>query len=174
MVFSRYNYPLPNNGSGYAFSEQELVKLLDSVYDQGYRHGVESTIVSETVTATYDNLTVTVPVGDPDHMWNNNNEYDYKTVKDGRWAIPAYHIVTDTVEGHQIDLTNTLGDCGVIYVNSDIKCPHCGESFYTEMSSESTCVYYPPIWKNGVNVNPDRNKATTHYKCLKCNKEFDI
>ena len=31
-----------------------------------------------TIEATYDNLTVTIPVGDPDHMWNDNNEYDYK------------------------------------------------------------------------------------------------
>lgn len=72
MVFSRYNYPLPNNGSGYSFSEQELVKLLDSVYDQGYKHGVESTIEPETVTATYRDLKVTVPVGDPTHLWNKD------------------------------------------------------------------------------------------------------
>lgn len=79
MIFSRYSYPLPNNGSGYSFSEQELVKLLDSVYEQGYKHGVESTIVPETVTASYDNLTVTIPIKDSaNHMWNNNNEYDYK------------------------------------------------------------------------------------------------
>lgn len=32
----------------------------------------------ETITAHYDNLTVTFPVKDPDHMWNNNNEYDYE------------------------------------------------------------------------------------------------
>ena len=31
-----------------------------------------------TIEATYDNLTVTIPVGDPDHMWNKNNDYDYK------------------------------------------------------------------------------------------------
>ena len=32
-----------------------------------------------TVTATYDNLAVTIPIKDSaDHMWNNNNEYDYK------------------------------------------------------------------------------------------------
>jgi hypothetical protein len=31
-----------------------------------------------TIEATYGNLTVTLPVKDPDHMWNNNNEYDYK------------------------------------------------------------------------------------------------
>ena len=78
MIFAKYHYPLPNNGSGYSFSEQELVKLLDSVYDQGYKHGVESTIKPETVTATYGNLSVTLPVKDPDHMWNNNNEYDYE------------------------------------------------------------------------------------------------
>ena len=44
MIFVRYCYPLPNNGSGYSFTEQELIKLLDSVYEQGYTHGVESTI----------------------------------------------------------------------------------------------------------------------------------
>lgn len=65
MIFSRYNYPLPNNGSIYSFSEQELVKLLDSVYTQGYAHGVESTIEPETVVATYDNLTITFPIKDP-------------------------------------------------------------------------------------------------------------
>ncbi len=79
MIFSRYNYPLPNNGTGYSFTEQELVKLLDSVYEHGYAHGVESTIEPKTVVATYDNLTVTIPIEDSaDHMWNNNNEYDYK------------------------------------------------------------------------------------------------
>jgi hypothetical protein len=31
-----------------------------------------------TITATYDNLSVTFPAKDPDHMWNNNNEYDYE------------------------------------------------------------------------------------------------
>ena len=78
MVFAKYNYPLHNNGSGYSFSEKELVKLLDSVYEQGYKHGVESTIEPETVTASYGNLTVTFPTKDADHMWNNNNEYDYQ------------------------------------------------------------------------------------------------
>ena len=35
-----------------------------------------------TITAFYDGLTVTLPIGDPDHMWNNNNEYDYKINKE--------------------------------------------------------------------------------------------
>lgn len=54
------------------------------------------------------------------------------------------------------------------------KCPHCGESYYTKMYSESTAVYYPPIYKDGVNINPDMNKVTTHCRCLNCGKEFDI
>ena len=91
--------------------------------------------------------------------------------KDGQWGS-ATDVVCDIVEGHKIE--NTLGDCGVIYVNGDTKCPHCGESYYTEEYSMSTAVYYPPIWKDGVNINPDRNKSTTHCRCLKCNKEFDI
>jgi hypothetical protein len=31
-----------------------------------------------TIEATYGNLSVTFPVTDPDHMWNKNNDYDYK------------------------------------------------------------------------------------------------
>lgn len=62
----------------------------------------------------------------------------------------------------------------VTTVTSDIKCPHCGESYYTIEGSESTCVYYPPIMKDGVNINPDRNIHTTHCRCLNCQTKFDI
>ncbi len=51
-------------------------------------------------------------------------------------------------------------------------CPHCGESYYMENNSMSTCVYYPPIFKNGINVNPDRNKTTVNCTCMACGKEF--
>ena len=53
-----------------------------------------------------------------------------------------------------------------------IKCPHCGESYYQENYSTTTAVYYPPIWKNGVNINPDRNTTTTHCTCMNCGKDF--
>lgn len=53
-----------------------------------------------------------------------------------------------------------------------IKCPHCGESYYMEHYSTTTAVYYPPIWKNGVNVNPDRNTTTTYCTCMNCHKDF--
>lgn len=54
------------------------------------------------------------------------------------------------------------------------KCPHCGKSYYTELYSTTTAVYYPPIYKDGVNINPDMNKSTTHCRCLNCHKEFTV
>jgi DNA-directed RNA polymerase subunit RPC12/RpoP len=66
--------------------------------------------------------------------------------------------------------TTTLGN--VSSLTDSIKCPHCGASHYMESGSMSTCVYYPPIWKDGVNINPDGNTTTTYYKCLECGKEF--
>ena len=68
--------------------------------------------------------------------------------------------------------TTTLGN--VSSLTDGIKCPHCGASYYVEIYHSSTAVYYPPIWKDGVNINPDRNKLTTHCKCLNCGEEFDI
>jgi DNA-directed RNA polymerase subunit RPC12/RpoP len=49
-----------------------------------------------------------------------------------------------------------------------IKCPKCGSTHFMVGPSVSTCVYYPPIIKDGVNINPDRNKCTTQYECLEC------
>jgi hypothetical protein len=31
----RYEFPLPNDGEGYKFTENELVELLDKVYEKG-------------------------------------------------------------------------------------------------------------------------------------------
>lgn len=56
--------------------------------------------------------------------------------------------------------------------NNKISCPHCGESYYRENYSTSTALYYPPVYKNGVNVNPDRNAVTIHCTCMNCGKDF--
>ena len=74
---------------------------------------------------------------------------------------------------HQVFKAESASE-SVTTVTSNIKCPYCGESYYTIEHSESTCVYYPPIIKDGVNINPDRNIHTTHCRCLNCNKKFDI
>ena len=55
-----------------------------------------------------------------------------------------------------------------------IKCPNCGASHYSEGPSMRTAVYYPPVWKDGVNTNPDRNTTTTKAHCYECNYDFII
>jgi hypothetical protein len=40
--------------------------------------------------------------------------------------------------------------------------------------STCTAVYYPPVWKDGVNINPDRNTTTTKAHCYECNYDFVI
>lgn len=70
--------------------------------------------------------------------------------------------------------TKLNGNIDAFSNNINVKCPHCGKSYYTELHSESTCVYYPPILKDGVNINLGRNKLTTHCKCLNCGEEFDV
>lgn len=53
-----------------------------------------------------------------------------------------------------------------------IKCPNCGESYYQVKYSTTTAVYYPSIYKNGININPDRNSETVYCDCLNCNYTF--
>ena len=55
---------------------------------------------------------------------------------------------------------------------SNIKCPNCGASHYEYKYSMTTAVYYPPIYKDGVNTNPDGNTTTTLCRCCECNHNF--
>lgn len=57
-------------------------------------------------------------------------------------------------------------------MNIRIKCPNCGASHYEHKYSTCTAVYYPPIYKDGVNTNPDGNVTTNYCKCIKCNHNF--
>lgn len=52
MVFVKYSIPLPNNGERYDFSAEELVQLLDSVYEKGYADGKQAAIEPITTTAS--------------------------------------------------------------------------------------------------------------------------
>ena len=57
-------------------------------------------------------------------------------------------------------------------MNKIIKCPQCNNSYYVEKYNTTTAAYYPPIYKDGVNINPDGN-ITTHYcQCCNCGYEF--
>ena len=74
-----------------------------------------------------------------------------------------------TIKGHVFD-----DMCAKTEPNprADKKCPHCGASYYLPGVSYTTAVYYPPIYKDGVNINPDRNKCTSTYHCLACGKDW--
>ena len=51
-------------------------------------------------------------------------------------------------------------------------CPNCGQSYYATLYSDRTAVYYPPIYKDGTNINPDRNTTTYHCQCINCGEQF--
>lgn len=54
-----------------------------------------------------------------------------------------------------------------------IRCPHCGESYYMYLYSDTTAVYYPTIYKDGVPIhNENRNKSTHYYECMNCFNGF--
>ena len=55
---------------------------------------------------------------------------------------------------------------------SNIVCPNCGESYYAEKYSTRTAMYYPAIWKEGINQNPDGNITTTYCECINCHYSF--
>lgn len=57
---------------------------------------------------------------------------------------------------------------------TNFKCPNCGESYYTVGPSYVTAMYFEPIYKDGVNINPDRNTCTTEVTCLGCGKVYTI
>ena len=74
-----------------------------------------------------------------------------------------------------LDLRTVACECENTVSKEDLnRCPHCGESYYKENYSTSTCVYYPPIYKDGININPDRNVNTTYCTCMNCGKEFSF
>lgn len=55
---------------------------------------------------------------------------------------------------------------------SSIKCPNCGESYYKEEYSVTTCLGWTPIYKDGVLINEDPNTITTYCHCCNCGEHF--
>ena len=53
-----------------------------------------------------------------------------------------------------------------------IKCPNCGESHYEQRYSTRTAMYFPPIYKDGININEDRNTTTYYCSCCACHHNF--
>ena len=55
---------------------------------------------------------------------------------------------------------------------NNYKCPKCNASHYSVGISTSTLAYYQPIYKDGVNINPDRNIHTTNLQCIECGNNW--
>ena len=68
-------------------------------------------------------------------------------------------------------LMNMVEGSRSIYDN--IKCPKCGAKYFEVGSSYCTLVNYPTIIKDGVNINPDRNKSVTTYTCCECGHRWE-
>ena len=54
-----------------------------------------------------------------------------------------------------------------------VKCPKCGAKYFEVGPSYCTLVNYPTIIKDGVNINPDRNKCVTTYTCCECGHRWE-
>lgn len=72
------------------------------------------------------------------------------------------------------DIIECMNTIYKVDIKTNYRCPYCNESYYMEKSNECTAVYCPPIYKDGVNINPDRNKITTHCTCMNCGKDFSF
>ena len=55
---------------------------------------------------------------------------------------------------------------------SEVTCPHCYHSYYEELYSACTLIAWAPIYKDGVLMNRNPNKTTTHCRCLNCGENF--
>lgn len=93
------------------------------------------------------------------------------SISTNEYKVAGRNLKIDICEDMTHKTTNVVND-----VDVQIKhlCPHCGESYYMENYNTSTCVYYPPIYKDGININSDRNMTTTHCTCMNCGKDFSF
>lgn len=57
-------------------------------------------------------------------------------------------------------------------MNTNIKCPQCDKSYYMPKYCTTTSMYFPPIYKDGININPDGNITTYYCQCCNCGYEF--
>lgn len=53
-------------------------------------------------------------------------------------------------------------------------CPHCGQNYFTMGLTFTTAAYYMPIYKDEVNINPDRNITIAEYMCCNCGKQYIV
>lgn len=52
------------------------------------------------------------------------------------------------------------------------KCEKCGKSYYSDSLGTTTLMYYKPIYKDGVNINPDKNVTSFRRSCIGCGAQY--
>ena len=57
---------------------------------------------------------------------------------------------------------------------TNIKCPHCGASYYMELYSMTTALGCPTVIKDGKVISKNPNTVTRTCKCLNCGKTFTV
>lgn len=68
MLVTKYDFPLPNNGDRYNFTQDELVKLLNKVYDCGYENARNVYDISRQATTAW----ASSDMGDEQNDWYNS------------------------------------------------------------------------------------------------------
>jgi len=54
------------------------------------------------------------------------------------------------------------------------KCPKCKKNYFRDGVQTTTLMYFPPIFRDSVNINPDRNTISFVRDCLACGSSFSI
>ena len=55
----------------------------------------------------------------------------------------------------------------------NIMCPKCHKKHFTVGESTCTLAYHQPVYKDGVNINPNHNICTTKYTCCECGHTWE-
>lgn len=105
-----------------------------------------------------------------DDLYNEIIEEDRERLyKDDYKTIPEIIVTDENVIEELLKKERTMTNKKEL---KNIKCPHCGESYYREDYSTVTCMYCPTIIKDGKVISRDNNTHTRHCHCLNCGKEF--
>lgn len=109
-----------------------------------------------------DTLNKSFITDDPDTIYDVLDNSSFSVCCDR--LTPAANELTTDIQIDSLTISSGLYD--------KIVCPKCGARHFTVGPSTCTTVYYQPVYKDGVNINPDRNTCSTSYKCLACGEEW--
>lgn len=134
-----------------------------------------------------------------DPMWPNENSTFEPAVFEISAIEPEYelHDVDATFwndDEYAEFEWHTCGECGTAYIQvvrngipvrimedemsdkniTNQTCPECGKSHYQVGSTVSTMMGFSPVYKNGVNINPDKNTRTSTLICQECGHVWEV